>query len=105
MRPGVRVSQLQARAREVYRKAGVPDPASAVIFFHGLGLSHMDLEQATADGRPNTDWVLEDGMVAPVHLLYPGGEHERMWLEDVIAVSEDGGRPLFSWGFEPLTGR
>ena len=105
MRPGVRVSQLQARAREVYRKAGVPDPASAVIFFHGLGLSHMDLEQATADGRPNTDWVLQDGMVAPLHLLYPGGEHERMWLEEVIAVSEDGGRPLFSWGFEPLTGR
>jgi Xaa-Pro aminopeptidase len=105
MRPGARVSQLQARAREVYRKAGVPDPASAVVFFHGLGLSHMDLEQATADGRPNTDWALEDGMVAPVHLLYPGGEHERMWLEEVIAVSQDGGRPLFSWGFEPLTGR
>jgi Xaa-Pro aminopeptidase len=104
MRPGVRVSQLQARAREVYRKAGVPDPAAAVIFFHGLGLSHMDLEQTTADGRPNTDWVLEDGMVAPVHLLYPGGEHERLWLEEVIAVSEDGGRPLFSWGFAPLTG-
>jgi hypothetical protein len=79
--------------------------AARVIFFHGLGLSHMDLEQATADGRPNTDWVLQDGMVAPVHLLYPGGEHERMWLEEVIAVSEDGGRPLFSWGFEPLTGR
>ena len=104
MRPGVRVSQLQARAREVYRRAGVPDPASAVIFFHGLGLSHMDIEQATADGLPNTDWMLEDGMVAPVHLLYPGGEHERMWLEEVIAVSEDGGRPLFSWGFAPLTG-
>ena len=104
MRPGVRVSQLQARAREVYRRAGVPDPASAVIFFHGLGLSHMDIEQATADGRSNTDWMLEDGMVAPVHLLYPGGEHERMWLEEVIAVSEDGGRPLFSWGFTPLTG-
>jgi Xaa-Pro dipeptidase len=29
----------------------------------------------------------------------------RLWLEDVIAVSKDGGRPLFSWGFEPLTGR
>jgi Xaa-Pro aminopeptidase len=105
MRPGVRVSQLQARAREVYRKAGVPDPAAAVIFFHGLGLSHMDVEQATADGRSNTDWMLEDGMVAPVHLLYPGGEHERVWLEEVIAVSAAGGRPLFSWGFAPLTGR
>jgi Xaa-Pro dipeptidase len=105
MRPGVRISELQARAREVYRKEGVPDPASAVIFFHGLGLSHMDIEQTTADGASNTDWMLEDGMVAPVHLLYPGGEHERMWLEEVVAITKDGGRPLFSWGFSPLTGR
>ena len=105
MRPGIRVSELQARARGVYRKEGVPDPASAVIFFHGLGLSHMDIEQTTADGKANTDWMLEDGMVAPVHLLYPGGEHERLWVEEVVAVTKDGGRPLFSWGFEPLTGR
>ncbi len=104
MRPGVRVSQLQARAREVYRREGVPDPAAAVIFFHGLGLSHMDVEQTLPDGRPNTDWALEDGMVAPVHLLYPGGEHERLWLEEVIRVTPDGGRPLFSWGFAPLSG-
>jgi Xaa-Pro dipeptidase len=105
MRPGAKISALQARAREIYRKEGVPDPASAVIFFHGLGLSHMDLEQTTADGRPNTDWTLEDGMVAPVHLLYPGGEHERMWVEEVVAITPDGGRPLFSWGFAPLSGR
>jgi Xaa-Pro aminopeptidase len=105
MRPGVRVSELQARAREVYRGCGVPDPASAVIFFHGLGLSHMDVEQTTAEGRTNTDWMLEEDMVAPVHLLYPGGEHERMWLEEVVHVTGDGGRPLFSWGFDPLIGR
>jgi hypothetical protein len=37
-------------------------------------------------------------------LLYPGGEHERMWLEEVVHVTSDGGRPLFSWGFDPLTG-
>ena len=103
MRPGAKISELQARAREVYRRAGVPDPASAVIFFHGLGLSHMDIEQTLADGRPNGDWVLEENMVAPVHLLYPGGEHERIWLEEVVHVTKDGGRPLFSWGFEPLT--
>ncbi len=103
MRPGARISELQARARDVYRRAGVPDPASAVIFFHGLGLSHMDIEQTLADGTPNGDWVLEENMVAPVHLLYPGGEHERMWLEEVVHVTRDGGRPLFSWGFEPLT--
>jgi len=105
MRPGVRISQLQARARDVYRKAGVPDPASAVIFFHGLGLSHMDIEQTLADGSPNGDWMLEEDMVAPVHLLYPGGEHERVWLEEVVHITKDGGRPLFSWGSEPLKGR
>jgi Xaa-Pro aminopeptidase len=104
MRPGVRISDLHARARKIYRKEGVLDPASAIIFFHGLGLSHMDIEQTTADGRPNTDWILEDGMVAPFHLLYPGGEHERLYLEDVIAITPTGGRPLFSWGFGPLTG-
>jgi len=102
MRPGARISELQARARAVYRGAGVPDPSSAVIFFHGLGLSHMDIEQTLADGSPNGDWVLEENMVAPVHLLYPGGEHERIWLEEVVHITKDGGRPLFSWGFEPL---
>jgi hypothetical protein len=48
----------------------VPDPASAVIFFHGLGLSHMDIGQRTADGNSNVDWMLEDGMEVLVHLLY-----------------------------------
>ncbi len=103
MRPGARISELQARGRAIYRREGVPDPASAVIFFHGLGLSHMDLELATADGRPNGDWTLEEGMVVPVHLLYPGGEHERCWVEEVVAIEKDGGRPLFSWGFGALT--
>jgi hypothetical protein len=43
-------------------------------------------------------------MVAPFHLLYPGGEHERLYLEDVIAITPTGGRPLFSWGFGALMG-
>jgi Xaa-Pro aminopeptidase len=102
MRPGVRVSQLQARARETYRKAGMSDPAAAVIFFHGLGLSHMDIEQTTADGKPNGDWTLEAGMVAPMHLLCPGGDRERWWVEEVAVIGKDGARPLFSWGFGPL---
>jgi Xaa-Pro aminopeptidase len=102
MRPGARVSELQARARDVYRKSGLPKPEDAVIFFHGLGLSHMDLEQSTAEGRPNGDWALEEGMVVPMHLLVPGGERERYWLEEVVAVGKAGGRPLFSWGFGPL---
>jgi hypothetical protein len=48
---------------------------------------------------------LAGSSVAPIHLLYPGGEHERLWLEEVVHVTKDGGRPLFSWGFAPLTGR
>jgi Xaa-Pro aminopeptidase len=102
MRPGARVSGLQSHAREVYRKAGMPNPAEALTFFHGLGLSHMDLEQTTADGKPNGDWRLEDGMVVPLHLLVPGGERERYWLEEVVVVTRNGGRPLFSWGLGPL---
>jgi Xaa-Pro aminopeptidase len=105
MRPGARISELQALARRTYRQAGVPDPNSAVIFFHGLGLSHMELELMTADGRPTGDWVLEEGMVAPIHLLYPGGEHDRSWCEEVVEITSDGGRPMFSWGFDPIVGR
>jgi len=40
--------------------------------------------------------------VVPLHLLVPGGERERYWLEEVAVVGEGGGRPLFSWGFGPL---
>jgi hypothetical protein len=69
---------------------------------HGLGLSHMDLEQTTADGKPNGDWTLEEGMVVPLHLLVPGGDRERYWLEEVAVVTASGGRPLFSWGPGPI---
>ncbi|NIR82424.1 MAG: aminopeptidase P family protein [Gammaproteobacteria bacterium] len=102
MRPGVRVSQLQARGREVYRRSGLAGADDVLVFFHGLGLSHMDLEQFTAEGRPNSDWVLEAGMVVPLHLLYPGGERSRMWLEEVALVTADGAEPFFSWGFDPI---
>ena len=104
MRPGRRISDLAAMGREVYRKTGMADADSAFIFFHGLGLSHIDFELQHPDGRPYRDWVLEENMVLPVHLFHPGGERERAWLEEVVVVGADGGRPLFSWGFEPLTG-
>ncbi len=102
MLPGARVSDLQSAARKTFGKAGIPNPDEAVIFFHGLGLSHMDIEQRTADGKPNVDWRLEDGMVVPLHVLVPGGQRERYWLEEVVVVGKSGGRPLFSWGFGPI---
>jgi Xaa-Pro dipeptidase len=96
MKPGKRPSELQARGRELYRKAGVPDADAAVIFFHGLGLSHWDIDGATPD------WPLEAGMVGPLHVVYPGGESSRAWLEEVVHVTPQGGQPLFGWGYEPL---
>ena len=102
MRPGVRISELQACGREVFRKCGVASPDSALIFFHGLGLSHMDLEQVKADGQQNVDWVLEAGMIVPLHVLYPGGERDRIWLEEVVEVCPEGGKAYFSWGLDPI---
>ncbi|MCB1738880.1 MAG: M24 family metallopeptidase [Gammaproteobacteria bacterium] len=105
MRPGVRISELQGAARQVFRRCGVADADRAIVFFHGLGLSHMDIEQTTAAGRPNVDWQLEAGMVVPLHILYPGGERERVWVEEVVEVAADGGKPFFSWGFDTINGR
>ena len=105
MRPGARVSALQAAARQTFRKCGVPDADAAVVFFHGLGLSHWDMEQTLADGSPNVDWTLEDGMVVPLHLLYPGDARHRVWLEEVALVTADGGEPFFTWGPEPIASR
>jgi Xaa-Pro aminopeptidase len=96
MKPGTRPSALQTRGRELYRKAGVADADAAVIFFHGLGLSHWDVEERTAD------WRFEAGMVVPLHMVYPGGETSRAWLEEVVLITEQGGEPFFGWGYEPL---
>jgi Xaa-Pro dipeptidase len=106
MKPGARIAELQALARATYRKAGVPDPDSALVFFHGLGLSNMELELLTPEGKARGgNWTLEEGMVAPIHLLYPGGQFDRCWCEEVVEIGADGGKPLFSWGYAPITGR
>ena len=101
MRPGVRVSALQHLVRDTYRQCGVKDADQTISFFHGLGLSHMDLPLRTADGKPNGDWMLEAGMVVPLHLLVPGGERTRWWLEEIVHIGPQQSRPLFSWGFGP----
>jgi Xaa-Pro aminopeptidase len=105
MKPGARIKDLQALARATYRKAGVPEPERALVFFHGLGLSHMELELVSAGGQVRGgNWVLEEGMIAPVHLLYPGGQFDRSWCEEVVEITNAGGKPLFSWGWGALTG-
>ena len=98
MKPGARPSELQARGRALYRKAGIADPDAAVVFFHGLGLSHWDIDGASAD------WPFEAGMVVPLHMVVPGGESSRAWLEEVVLITPQGGEPFFGWGYEPLHG-
>ena len=104
MRPGTGITELQRLEREVYRKMGVPLTESVLIFFHGLGLSHMDLEEIQPDGTPLGDWCMEAGMVVATHLLWPGRAKERIWLENVALVGQEGAEPFFRWDFDLITG-
>jgi Xaa-Pro dipeptidase len=100
MRPGAKISQLQASGRQTFRRAGISNADQAFIFFHGLGLEHIDME-ITASRQ---DWSLEDGMVVSAHLQVPGDDRSRNWLEEIFLVTKDGGEPFFSWSHEPLAG-
>ena len=102
MRPGVRISELQETSQRTFRRLGVPQSQSVMTYFHGLGLSHMDRE-VPAEGDADRDWALEEGMVIAPHLLCPGDEKERCWIEDVVLVKQQGVEAFFTWGNEPLT--
>ena len=100
MRPGVRISELQETSQRTFHRLGVPQSQSVMTYFHGLGLSHNDRE--VLDGA-DRDWALEEGMVIAPHLLCPGDEKERCWIEDVVLVKQQGVEAFFTWGWEPLT--
>jgi Xaa-Pro dipeptidase len=100
MRPGARLSQLQAAARHTLRTAGVANADDAFIFFHGLGLEHIDMEVTDS----HQDWALEKGMVVSAHLQVPGDERHRAWLEEIFLVTSDGGEPFFTWDHRPICG-
>jgi Xaa-Pro aminopeptidase len=100
MKPGARLSQLQASGRRAFRQAGLPNADDAFIFFHGLGLEHIDMEVTAS----HQDWALEDGMVVSAHLQVPGDDHHRGWLEEIFLVTPGGGEPFFSWDHNPICG-
>jgi Xaa-Pro aminopeptidase len=107
MRPGARISELQALGRRTMREHGLTRADHALIFFHGVGLSHNELETPQGsewEYQHRLDWTLEDGMVVAPHLAYPGDVSERYYLEDSVLVTPDGGSRLFTWDVEPLTG-
>jgi Xaa-Pro aminopeptidase len=100
MRPGARLSQLQAAARHAFRTAGLANADEAFIFFHGLGLEHIDMEVTDS----HQDWALEEGMVVSAHLQVPGDDHHRGWLEEIFLITPGGGDPFFSWDHHPIAG-
>jgi Xaa-Pro aminopeptidase len=100
MKPGARLSQLQASGRRAFRQAGLPNADDAFIFFHGLGLEHIDMEVT----QSHQDWALEDGMVVSAHLQVPGDDHHRGWLEEIFLITPGGGEPFFSWDHLPICG-
>ena len=57
MVPGARISALQAAGRAVYRKHGLALADDALIFFHGLGLSHLD-QEVDAEGAVTGDFAV-----------------------------------------------
>jgi Xaa-Pro aminopeptidase len=99
-RPGARISELQARGRQALRKAGLAEADRAFIFFHGLGLEHIDMELTSS----RQDWALEAGMVVSAHVQVPGDDRHRSWLEEIFLVTAGGGEPFFTWGNEPIAG-
>ena len=102
IRPGVRIGELQEKSQRTFQRLEVPQYESVMTYFHGLGLSHTDvLALAEDDADPN--WALEEGMVVAAHLLCPGDEKQRCWIEEVFLVKEGGAEPFFTWGNDPLT--
>ena len=99
-RPGAKISELQVRGRQALRRAGLSNADQAFIFFHGLGLEHIDMEVPAS----RHDWCLEEGMVISAHLQVPGDDRHRSWLEEIFLVTGGGGDAFFTWGNEPIEG-
>ena len=100
VRPGVELRELQAIGLRVFEQMRIPDPRRTSIFFHSLGLEHSDVEVLSRAGRP--DWRIEEGQLVATHVIYPGDQAVRYYLEDNAIAHEDGGESLYSWSFETL---
>ena len=98
MRPGKRVSELDAVGRRALKKHQVPAADDVFLFFHGVGLENIERESAERE-----DWAMEDGMVVSIHVIYPGDCQHRWYIEEVAAVTPQGADRFYTWGNDPLT--
>jgi Xaa-Pro aminopeptidase len=101
MNPGVKIAELQEKTMQTFQKMEVPQSQALLTYFHGLGLSHADVEALVVDGS-DPNWALQDGMVIAAHLLCPGDEKQRCWIEEVFWIKEGGAEPFFTWGNDPI---
>lgn len=92
-KPGATEEKVQSAGRKVLRKHGIPEADESLIVFHGLGLSHVDMAKA------GQQLVFQDNAVIPTHLYIPGSPEERVWIEDVVRVTPDGGEGFFTWDY------
>lgn len=99
LRPGVGVHELMLSGREVFRKLKVPGADLALVFFHGMGLDHTDIEIRSS--TTTADWTIEENMTLATHVAFPGDHRTRYYLEDVALVTPSGGKSLFTWDLEP----
>jgi Xaa-Pro aminopeptidase len=98
--PGARVSQVMNLGLSRIAGSGLPGAASALVFCHSLGMDHNDM--AFPVGQDRLDWTVEAGTVAALHVLFPGDERTRFYIEDTVVVSPGGGASLYEWSMDPI---
>jgi Xaa-Pro dipeptidase len=91
-RPGITVNQLTEIGFRTFRQHGVDDD-EVLIFFHGLGLDHLDQDMSIT----TRDWPIRDGMVISSHIYHPGNENGHLFLEEIAHVSRHGAERFFNW--------
>jgi Xaa-Pro aminopeptidase len=99
LRPGKRVHEVQTIGREIFRKLKVPEYDRALVFFHGMGLDHTDIE--IKGSHKTANWTFEENMAIATHVAYPGDRRTRYYIEDVGIVRPGGGETLYKWGVGP----
>jgi Xaa-Pro aminopeptidase len=91
-KPGMPVGDLVDLGLDTIRRCGVSNDG-VLIFFHGLGLDHMDRD--ITSGQKN--WRLDQDMLIATHIYYPGDVNERLFLEEIVLVNGRGNERFFTW--------
>jgi len=98
-------SSPESKGKDFFDASGVSKGQDALLQTVGrMAESQARGERSEIDGTVDgADWPLQEGMVIAAHLLCPGNEKERCWIEEVFLVKEGGAEAFFTWGNDPLT--